>query len=135
MQFGAPKEPANLNSDIHADAVLKGLDETHQILRENILDAQERQTKCPGGKVIIFEAGDRVWLSNKHLHTTRPSSKLDYKRAGPCTVSKIINHNAYKLDLPKTMRHHNVFHVSQPDWYTPPGVFQAPSEPLPTIVD
>ena len=118
-QFRAPKAPANLTSEVQADAVLEGLKETHRILRENLLDAQERQTKYSGGKEITFEVGDRVWLSTKHFRTTRPSKKLDYKRAGPYTVSKIINQNAYKLNLPKTMRNHNVFHVSHLDRCTP----------------
>jgi hypothetical protein len=60
---------------------------------------------------------------------------LDYKRTGPYTVSKIINKNAYTLDLPKTMRNHNVFHVSQLDRYTPPVTGQPQSEPNPIIVD
>jgi hypothetical protein len=135
MQFKGPNAPANPKSEIQADAVLDGLEETHRLLRESILDSQERQTKYAGGKEITFEVGDRVWLSTKHFRTTRPSKKLDYKRAGPYTVSKIINQNAYKLDLPQTMRNHNVFHVSQLDRYTPPVVGQPPSEPLPTIVD
>ena len=114
MQFQAPKA-SHLKSEIQADATLEGLAETHRTLCENILEAQMRQTKYAGGKEITFDIGDKVWLSTKHFHTTRPSKKLDYKRAGPYTVSKVISRNAYKLDLPKTMRNHNVFHVSQLD--------------------
>ena len=135
MQFEAPKAPANLKSEIQADAVLEGLEETHRLLRGSILDAQERQMKYAGGKEITFEVGDRVWLLTKHFRKTRPSKKLDYKCAGPYMVSMIINQNAYKLDWPKTMRNHNVFHVSQLDRYTPPVVGQPASEPLLTIVD
>jgi len=135
MQFETQIAPANLKSEIQADTVLEGLEETHRILRENQLDAQERQTKYAGGKEITFEVGDRVWLSTKHFHTTRASKELDYKRKGPYMVSKIINQNAYKLGLPKTMRNHNVFHISQLDWYTPSGVGQSPSKPQLTIVD
>jgi hypothetical protein len=62
-------------------------------------EAQANQTKYAGGKEVIFEVGDMVWLSSRHFRTTRQSKKLDYKRAGPYTVSKVINKNAYKLDL------------------------------------
>jgi len=136
MQFKAPKPPAShLKSEIEADTVLEGLEDTHRILRENLLKAQQQQTKHAGGKQIIFEVGDQVWLSTKHFRTTRPSKKLDYKRTGPYTVSRVINKNAYKLDLPNTMRNHNVFHVSLLDRYAPPVTGQPPSEPQPTIVE
>ena len=60
---------------------------------------------------------------------------LDYKRTGPYTVRKIIDQNAYKLDLPSTMRNHNVFHVSLLDRYTPPVRGQPSSEPHPVKVE
>ena len=135
MQFRALTAPANLKWEIQADAVLEGFEETHRILRQKLLDAQERQTKYAGGKEITFKVGDRLWLLTKHLRTTRPSKRHNYNRAGPYTVSKNIHQNAYKLDLPKTMPNHNVFHVSQLDRYTPPDVGGSPSEPQPTIVD
>ena len=53
----------------------------------------------------------------------------------PYTVSKISNKNAYKLDLLKTMRNHNMSHVSQLDHYTPQVVGQTSSEPHPVIVN
>jgi len=136
MQCKAPKPPAShLKSEIQPDAVLEGLEETHRVLRENLLEPQKRQSKYAGGKEITFNVGDKVWLSTKHLRTTRPSKKLDYKRTGPYTVSKIINKNAYKLDLPNTMRNHNVFHISLLDWYASPVAGQPRSEPQPMIVD
>jgi hypothetical protein len=135
MQFKAPKQPSSLNSEIQADAFAAGLEETHQTLRKNLQEAQANQTKYAGGKEVVFEVGDKVWLSTRHFRTTRPSKKLDYKRTGPYTVSKVINKNAYKLDLPYTIRKHNVFHVSLLDRYTPPTAGQPPSEPQPTVVD
>jgi len=136
MRFKAPKPPAShLESEIPADAVLEGLQETHRVLRENLLEAPKRQSLYAGGKEITFKVGDKVWLSMEHLRTTRPSKKLDYKRTGQYMVSKIINKNASKLDLPNTMRNHNVFHVSLLDRYAPPVAGQPPSEPQSTIVD
>ena len=47
----------------------------------------------------------------------------------------MINKNAYKLDLPKTMRINDVFHVSLLDRYSPPIMGQPASQPQTTIVD
>jgi len=135
MQFKAPKQPSSLNSEIQAETFAAGLEETDQTLRKNLQEAQPNQTKHAGGKEVVFEVGDRVWLSTWHFRTTRPSKKLDYKRTGPYTVSKVINKNAYKLDLPYTIRKDNIFHVSLLDRYTPPTAGQPPSEPQPTVVD
>jgi len=133
-QFKPPKVPSNMWSDILADATVSGMEETHRLLRESLLVAQARQSRYAGGKDVTFEVGNKVWLSTRHFRTTRPSKKLDYKRTGQYTVSKIKNKYAYKVDLPKTLRNHNVFHVSQLDHYSPLVVGQPSSEPHPLIV-
>jgi hypothetical protein len=83
MQFKAPKQPSSLNSEIQTDAFAAGLEETHPTLRKNLQEAQAIQTKYAGGKEVVFEVGDKVWLPTRHFRTTRPSKKLDYKRTGP----------------------------------------------------
>jgi hypothetical protein len=135
MHFQPPKQPSSLNSEIQADTFAAGLEETHQTLRKNLQEAQANQTKYAGGKEVVFEVGDKVWLSTQHFRTTRPSKKLDYKRTGPYTVSKVINKNSYKLDLPYTIQKHNISHVALLDRYTPPTAGQPPSELQPTVVD
>ena len=50
-------------------------------------------------------------------------------------VSKTISRNAYKLDLPKTIRNHNVFQVSLLNLCTPPTIGQPSSEPHAVIID
>jgi hypothetical protein len=101
----------------------------------NLHEAQANQTKYTGGKEAVFEVRDQVWLSTRHFRTRRPSKKLHYKLTGPYTVSKVINTNAYKQDLPYTIRKYNVFHVSLLDHYTPPIAGQRASQPQPTVVD
>jgi len=63
MQFKALKAPANLKVVIQADAVLEGLDETHRLLQESILVAQEGQAKYADGQELTLEVGDRVSIS------------------------------------------------------------------------
>jgi hypothetical protein len=135
MQFKPPKAPSNMRLETLADTTVSGMEETHRLLQERLLEAQAWQSKYSGGKDVTIEVGNIMWLSTRHFRTTGQSKKLDYKRTGPYTVSKIINTNAYKLDLPRTMRHPNVIHVSQLDHHTPPVVGQPSSEPHPVTVD
>jgi len=134
MQFKPPKEPS-FRSQIQADTWVEGLEETHRLLRENLEEAQARQSKYAGGKDITFKVGEKVWLSTQHFQTTQPSKKLDYKCTGPYAVRKVISKNAYQLDLPNTMRNHNVFHMSLLVRYTPPVAGQPVSERYPVVVD
>jgi hypothetical protein len=55
---------------------------------------------------------EKVWLSAAHLRTSRPSKKLDQKRIGPFRIVERIGLQAYRLELPTTMKIHDVFHVS-----------------------
>jgi len=70
MQFKAPKKPSTLNSEIHADIFAPGLEETHQTLCKYLQEAQSNQTKYAGSKEVVFEVGDKVWLSTRHFQTT-----------------------------------------------------------------
>jgi hypothetical protein len=129
----APFVTSHIRLERSADEYAAKIGEVREQLRKNILDAQERQTKYAKGKEMLFNVGDKVWLSTRHIKTARLSKKLDYKRIGPYTVSKIINKNAYKLDLPSTLCIHNVFHVSLLDAYKGPVTGQLPAEPLPAV--
>ena len=51
-----------------------------------------------------------VFLSSKNIISTRPSKKLDDKRYNPFKIKALVD-SLYRLDLPKTMRIHNVFHT------------------------
>ena len=55
--------------------------------------------------------GDLVWLSTKNILTERLSKKLDHKRIGPYKVTELVG-SSYQLELPESMRIHDVFHPS-----------------------
>jgi hypothetical protein len=114
---------------------MAGVEETHRILQDTIIEAQERQRKSAGGNDMTLVVGIKVWLSARNLKTSRPSKKLEYKRTGPYTVSMIINRNPYKPDFLSTMRNHYVFHVSLLDRYTPPVDGLPSSELHPILVE
>ena len=45
-----------------------------------------------------FNIGDWVWLRRRHIKTTRPCKKLDYRRLGPFRIIEKINDVAFHLD-------------------------------------
>ena len=83
-----------------------------------------------------FDIGSLVWLSRKNISTVRPIDKLDHRKIGPFKIIEKIGGAAYKLDLPPTLRIHNVFHCSLLSPYHE-NSFEGrlPVEPDPIIVD
>jgi len=134
MQFNPPKD-RSFRSQMQGDSWMTGMEETHRIQREDIIDAQERQTKYTGRMEMTFAVRDKVWPSTRNLKTSRPLKKLDYKCTAWYTVSKIINKNPYTLHFPNTMRNHNFFNVSGLDRYTPSVGGQPSSEPDTLMVE
>ncbi|KAH8152703.1 uncharacterized protein LAJ45_02927 [Morchella importuna] len=53
-----------------------------------------------------------VFVSAKNIRTTRNSRKLDWKKLGPFPIKAVISPYAYRVDLPRSMKMHPVFHVS-----------------------
>jgi hypothetical protein len=100
-----------------------------------MIEAQERQRMYSGEKETPLEVGDKVWLSTRNLNEFRPSKKLNSKRTGPYTFSKIINKNTSTLDVLSTIRFQKVFRVSLFYCYTPPVVGQLSSKPHPMMVE
>ncbi|SOV04067.1 uncharacterized protein UDID_19529 [Ustilago sp. UG-2017a] len=80
-----------------------------------------------------FRPGDRVWLSADNIRSLRPTKKLDYRHLGPFSVSEVISSHAYHLQLPPSMKIHNVFHVDCLEPYvanTIPNRVQPPPPPV-----
>ena len=86
--------------------------------------AQERMKRYAdqGRSDKEFTEGDRVYVSARNIHTLRPCKKLDDKWYGPFKILKRLK-TAYRVDLPSSMKIHNVFHASL--------LAKDPGDPLP----
>jgi Chromo (CHRromatin Organisation MOdifier) domain len=95
------------------------LQEVHERLVENVKISQDYQARYYDAKhkPMQFQPGDLVWLNASNISTSRPSKKLDWKRLGPFKIIKRVGLQSYQLDLPPTMKIHDVFHVSLLDPY------------------
>ena len=96
-----------------ADQLATELQTLMSVCRENLQHAQELQ-KCyhdKHAKPKSYAPGDKVWLNSKYIKTKR-NCKLEFKFFGPFRVLHPVEKQAYKLELPKRWRIHDVFHVS-----------------------
>ena len=101
----------------------KDLEELMKVLKDNLKNAQEQQAKYHDKRHVFkqYKLGDYVWLNGKNIRTKR-NKKLEWKAFGPFKIIKVIgekNPQAYRLELPKRWRIHNVFHVSLREDATP----------------
>ncbi|KAG8443857.1 hypothetical protein GDO86_009156 [Hymenochirus boettgeri] len=84
----------------------------------------------------IFKVGDFVWLSTRNIRLKIPSTKLGPRFLGPFLIKKAINTVAFKLDLPKSLKIHPVFHVSCFKRYVSnSSMIPPPPPPPPVLVD
>jgi transposase InsO family protein len=112
------------------------MSELHDTLRQEMVAAQLRQKEIydqhrkPDPNL---QSGDMVWLLPRHIRTTRPSKKLDYKKLGPFKILAKVGTSAYKLELPASMKQHNNFHISLLEPYQDnrfPSQIQVPPPPI-----
>ena len=111
--YGEPREYETLAE--HARIGVEHLKTLHENLAMDIKFFSERAAVYANQKRIggpQLQVGDKVYLLRRNIKTKRPSSKLDHKKLGAFTISEIKGPVNYKLDLPKSMKIHPVFHVS-----------------------
>ena len=95
-----------------ADELTKELKNLMAVCRENLQHAQELQKRAhnKGIKPRSYAPGEKVWLNSKYIKTKR-NRKLEAKFFGPFRVLHPVGSQAYKLELLKRWRIHDVFHV------------------------
>jgi hypothetical protein len=86
--------------------------------QETTKAAQKRQKKYADEdrRELSFSVGDRVLLATAHLKLVGESKrarKFTERYIGPFRVKRVINANAYELELPPGMRIHPVINISQ----------------------
>ncbi len=81
-----------------------------------------------------MKTGDKVWLEGKNLHVIG-TRKLLPKRYGPFTITKWIGPMAYKLELPTSMKIHDVFHVDLLMPYKETEQYGTPYTRPPPVID
>lgn len=93
--------------------------------RASLTAAQQRQAEYANRKRRDhrFVVGDSVMLSTANLAPAGPTRKFSAKWCGPFKISQVISSTAYRLDLPASMKIHNVFHIALLKPYVPSKKF------------
>ena len=96
-----------------ADELSEELRELMVICRKNFHHAQELQKQAhnKGVKPRSYAPGEKIWLNSKFIKT-KQNRKLEVKFFRPFWVFHPVEKQAYKLELPKKWRIHDVFYLS-----------------------
>jgi hypothetical protein len=105
------------------------------LARSHIEKAQQRQARYADQhrRDVKFSVGDSVLLSTEHLKlvgSDTRTAKFTYKFLGPFKIKRVVNNNAYELDLPSQLQIHPVLNISRLKAYRD-GHAQFPARPQP----
>ena len=117
----ACRSPHELLIGIKPQVILKHLESSTPVTEQHLRlldDARQSAQKllqnvqsCKDNRRLTeIKEGDQVWLKGRNLSITG-NRKLSPKCYGPFTVSQMISPVAVCLDLPKSMKIHNIFHT------------------------
>ena len=111
-------EEARTTRQPDAAARIQQLHRDLEAAKEHLLKAQQRQAHHADKhrREVCFKVGDEVLLSTAHLKLIGGgdrTAKFTYKYIGPFKIKRVVNNNAYELDLPTQMQIHPVLNVSR----------------------
>jgi hypothetical protein len=111
-------EEARTTRQPDAAARIQQLHRDLEAAKEHLLKAQQRQAHHADKhrREVCFKVGDEVLLSTAHLKMIGGgdrTAKFTYKYIGPFKIKRVVNNNAYELDLPPQMQIHPVLNVSR----------------------
>ncbi len=107
-----------------AEDISDHMDRTLIFAREALTKTREQMMNQANKhrKKVNYKIGSKMFLNERNIVTARPFKKLDDKMLDPFTNLDLVD-SSYKLELPESMRVHDVFH---PDLLRP-----AADDPLP----
>ncbi len=96
-----------------AEELATELKELLTLYRKNLPHAQDlqKQYHAKNVKLRSYVPDDKVWLNRKYIKT-KWNRKLEAKFFRPFRVLQPVGKQAYKIELPRKWRIHDVFHVS-----------------------
>ncbi|QRW25857.1 Retrotransposable element Tf2 protein [Rhizoctonia solani] len=104
--------PTNVPTDVpKANKLAQSMETQWREVEAALWQSKTRMTAGEEGSPTIFEIGEEVWLDARNINLKTLSPKLSEQCLGPFKVIEKISKRAYRLELPPTMRIHNVFYV------------------------
>ncbi|QRW22407.1 Retrotransposable element Tf2 protein [Rhizoctonia solani] len=104
--------PSNVPTDVpEADNLATQMEAQWREIEAALRQSKTRMVAGEAGEPLEFEIGEEAWLDAKNMKLKTLSPKLTKQRLGPFKVTKRISNQAYRLELPPTMRIHNVFYM------------------------
>ncbi|QRW19746.1 Retrotransposable element Tf2 protein [Rhizoctonia solani] len=104
--------PSNIPTNVlEANDLASQMEAQWRVIEAALRQSKTCMTAGETGEPINFEIGEEAWLDAKNVKLKTLSPKLTEQCLGPFKVTKKISDCAYRLELPPSMRIHNVFYV------------------------
>ncbi|CCO34493.1 Retrotransposable element Tf2 155 kDa protein type 3 [Rhizoctonia solani AG-1 IB] len=105
--------PSNIPVNVpEAEDLANTMEKQWQEIASALRQSKDRMTQGKPTEIpLSFEVGEDAWLDARNVNLKTKSPKLTDQRLGPFKVTEKISETAYRLELPATMRVHDVFYV------------------------